>query len=334
MALLRTSLLLAAFAIAALAVPPPAAAQGRIVARHGDWQIRCDRDVGAPGEQCALIQNVQAQDRANVSLSVLFLRTADQQVQILRVLAPLGVLLPPGLGLSIDGNEVGLAGFVRCLTSGCVAEVQLDDGLIQRFQAGETATFSIFQTPEEGIGIPISLDGFGEGFAALEDPPTDTLAADLDVPRAPIEADTRVVERPGGPEAVAFAPQVDERSPLDRLLEDELFPYAAGVVAAVLLLIVLALVLWGRRRGRRQATAKVEPVTQRAAPAEELRSEPVPPARPSAVDRAEAAPEEGAPGGRATPRLAPPVEPRREAPDDGPRPIRSPAPRTRQPRSS
>ncbi len=27
--------------------------------------------------------------------------------------------------------------------------------------------FIIFQTPEEGIGVPISLDGFSEGFDAL-----------------------------------------------------------------------------------------------------------------------------------------------------------------------
>jgi invasion protein IalB len=29
------------------------------------------------------------------------------------------------------------------------------------------ATFIIFQTPEEGIGIPLSLAGFDEGYAAL-----------------------------------------------------------------------------------------------------------------------------------------------------------------------
>ena len=33
--------------------------------------------------------------------------------------------------------------------------------------AGKEAMFVIFQTPEEGIGVPISLKGFGEGFDAL-----------------------------------------------------------------------------------------------------------------------------------------------------------------------
>lgn len=85
----------------------------------------------------------------------------------MRVLAPLGVLLPSGLGLKIDQNEMGRAGFVRCLPDGCLAEVILDDDLIGKLRNGKTATFVIFQTPEEGIGIPISLTGFGPGFDAL-----------------------------------------------------------------------------------------------------------------------------------------------------------------------
>ena len=32
----------------------------------------------------------------------------------MRVVAPLGVLLPSGLGLKIDNAELGRAGFVRC----------------------------------------------------------------------------------------------------------------------------------------------------------------------------------------------------------------------------
>ena len=62
---------------------------------------------------------------------------------------------------------MGRAGFVRCLPNGCVAEVILEDKLLTQLESGKTATFIIFQTPEEGIGIPISLNGFNEGYQAL-----------------------------------------------------------------------------------------------------------------------------------------------------------------------
>jgi invasion protein IalB len=91
----------------------------------------------------------------------------SQKARILRVLAPLGVLLPNGLGLNVDGKDIGRAYFVRCFEDGCYAEVILEDELLNTFRNGKSATFIVFQTPEEGVGIPVDLKGFGEGFDAL-----------------------------------------------------------------------------------------------------------------------------------------------------------------------
>jgi invasion protein IalB len=44
----------------------------------------------------------------------------------------------------------------------------MDDALVGRLRQGKQATFIIFQTPEEGIGIPMGLTGFGPGFDALK----------------------------------------------------------------------------------------------------------------------------------------------------------------------
>lgn len=145
----------------------PGAAQGIVKSQHGDWQMSCDTPPGASFEQCAIIQNVSAEDQPNVGLSVIVLKTADRQARLLRVLAPLGVLLPNGLGLNVDGNDMGRVAFVRCLPNGCVAEVIMDDALLKTLSEGGEAIFVVFRTPEEGIGIPVSLAGFGDGFAAL-----------------------------------------------------------------------------------------------------------------------------------------------------------------------
>jgi invasion protein IalB len=158
---------IAAAVAAAIVMTAPAHAQGTVKSVHGDWQVRCDTPPGAQGEQCALIQSVTAEDRPNVGLTVIILKTADQKSRLMRVLAPLGVLIPSGLGLKIDKTDIGKAGFVRCLPNGCVAEVQMADELVRQLRSGQTATFIIFQTPEEGIGIPMSLKGFGEGYDKL-----------------------------------------------------------------------------------------------------------------------------------------------------------------------
>ena len=38
-------------------------AQGVMKSRHGEWALVCDTPPGASGEQCALVQNVVAEDR-------------------------------------------------------------------------------------------------------------------------------------------------------------------------------------------------------------------------------------------------------------------------------
>jgi len=144
-----------------------AEAQGVVKSKYGDWEIRCETPAGASAEQCALIQSVVAEDKNNVNLVVIVLKTSDAKSRLLRVIAPLGVLLPNGLGLKIDETDIGRAGFVKCLPTGCVAEVVMDDKLVDQLRTGKTATFIIHQVPEEGIGLPLTLQGFKEGFAKL-----------------------------------------------------------------------------------------------------------------------------------------------------------------------
>ncbi len=148
-------------------LPAAVQAQGTVRSVHNDWQIRCETPPGAPGEQCALIQSVTAEDRPNVGLTVIVLKTADQKSRLMRVLVPLGVLLPKGLGLRIDQTDIGSAGFVRCLPNGCVAEVIMDEKLVAQLRTGKQALFLIYQTPEEGIGVPVGLAGFSAGFDKL-----------------------------------------------------------------------------------------------------------------------------------------------------------------------
>jgi invasion protein IalB len=159
--------------VLALAVPLAAKAAGpelsssQVKATHGAWQVRCGQPPGAKAEKCALVQSVKAEDRPNVSLTVIFLRSYDGKTRILRVIAPLGVILPTGLGLKIDNVDVGHAQFLKCGPVGCLAEVVANDDLIGKMKTGSSAVFIIFQTPEFGIGVPISLAGFGDGMTKL-----------------------------------------------------------------------------------------------------------------------------------------------------------------------
>jgi invasion protein IalB len=143
------------------------APEGTVKSQHGDWQVVCkDPPPGAKNGVCALVQSVTAEDKNNIGLTVYFQKFSNG-TRVLRVFAPLGVLLPPGLGLKIDDKDVGHAPFLRCHNFACYAQVVVEDALVEQLKTGKTAIFIIFQTEEAGIGIPISLAGFGDALAAL-----------------------------------------------------------------------------------------------------------------------------------------------------------------------
>jgi len=133
----------------------------------GGWETRCENPPGAQSEQCAIVENVVDAERPNITLVIIALKTADRKSRLLRVIAPLGVLLPTGVGLRIDNDDVGRMNFMRCQPNGCIAEVFLDEKLLGRLESGTKAALVIYQTLEEGIGVPFALEGFKQSFEAL-----------------------------------------------------------------------------------------------------------------------------------------------------------------------
>ena len=173
-AMRRTLVLMASVAVVAGAtamaggVPLARGAEAATVkAQLGDWQKVCKRPTGAKNEICALVQDVTSESNPNIGLSVMFQKTSRGE-KILRVIAPLGILLPRGLHLQIDDTKIGRAPFVRCHVVGCFAQVTLTPDLITKFSRGKTAWFIVFQTKETGIGIPVSLKGFSKALASLD----------------------------------------------------------------------------------------------------------------------------------------------------------------------
>lgn len=140
---------------------------GRVKAVYGAWKLKCAQLAGAKQDKCALVQDIKLEDKPGMFLTVLFMRAFDSDKKLLRIVAPLGMVLPAGLGLRIDDGDVGNVSFLKCWKQGCLAEVTVDDKLIAKLTSGHTASFIVFPTPEKGVGFPAPLAGFAEGMKGL-----------------------------------------------------------------------------------------------------------------------------------------------------------------------
>ena len=151
---------------------PPAAAAAETVATHGAWQIQCGTGNDANGDQsgkksCGMVQVTRSEKNAKVGLSLVIIKAkqGDKDVIMMRVLAPIGVYLPTGVALEIDGAAIGRVPFTRCRPQICEALAEASPPTLEKMKKGTAANFIVYEAPGLGIPMKISLDGFS---AALD----------------------------------------------------------------------------------------------------------------------------------------------------------------------
>jgi invasion protein IalB len=150
------------------AAAPPAA---ETVATHGAWQIQCSAPAASGAQAgkkaCGMVQIARSEKNARLVLSLILQKTkqGEKDVTTMRMLVPIGVYLPTGVALEIDGAAVGRAPFVRCRPQICEAYAEISPESLGKMQKGTAANFIIYEAPGLGIPMKVSLEGFS---AALE----------------------------------------------------------------------------------------------------------------------------------------------------------------------
>jgi invasion protein IalB len=153
---------------------PAAAPTAETVATHGAWKIQCSvvPASAANGEQagkkaCGMIQLTHSEKNDKIVLSLIVQKTkkGDNEQTTMRVLVPIGVYLPTGVALEIDGTAVGRAPFVRCRPQICEAFAEVSPESLAKMKKGTAANFILYEAPGLGIPMKISLEGFS---AALD----------------------------------------------------------------------------------------------------------------------------------------------------------------------
>ena len=165
-----TALCLAPTTAAAQTTGQGQAANETVKATHGDWEIVC---ATSQPDLCVMRQIGETADGKRVMevrvRKLEDVKTEDGQVvpAAIRILTPLGTILPPGVQVSVDGSEPRTGLFEICLPQGCIVEDPMSEEFLGRLKAGATArmTFGMLQQGE--LNVDISLNGFTKAFGRL-----------------------------------------------------------------------------------------------------------------------------------------------------------------------
>jgi invasion protein IalB len=155
--------------------PARPAAAPEIIATHGDWKVQCEAPpANAQGQsarkQCGMVQTARSDKNPKVGLTLVLVKGQQngKQVTMMRVMAPIGVYLPTGVALEVDGGAVGRVPFTRCLPQVCIAFAEASGDTLDKMRKGSAANFIIYEAPGLGLPMKISLNGFSAAYGTLD----------------------------------------------------------------------------------------------------------------------------------------------------------------------
>ena len=131
-----------------------------------DWTLRCEPESETQARTCRMDQRVAAQDGTRV-LRVLAGRFGSEKILGAVIFVPIGVRLPPGLGIQVDDRRMRRYPFEICQPKNCQARVVLDGDLLEDFKAGLTGLVKFQTASGQVLNVPLSLKGFSAALQAL-----------------------------------------------------------------------------------------------------------------------------------------------------------------------
>ncbi len=107
------------------------------------------------------VQNLMIAESGQLLTGVSLIRLeGNVNRQVFQVTVPSGRMVPPGIGMQIDGGQTQKLDYVICLPDRCIAEAPLNDQLVNSFKRGQRVTFTSVNFQNQQNPIQVSLAGF------------------------------------------------------------------------------------------------------------------------------------------------------------------------------
>lgn len=159
-------LTLAAFALAAagMAFSTPASAQQNQI--PDGWFKLCQKQKDSDVCNVQFIKAAKETGQMLVGISLIEI-TGKAQRRIMQITVPPMRILPPGIGLQIDGGKTAKLDYVICPiqpTPSCIAEAPLTDEIINSFKKGGELTITAVNFQNQPTPVKVTLKGFTEAY--------------------------------------------------------------------------------------------------------------------------------------------------------------------------
>ncbi|RIK85981.1 MAG: invasion-associated locus B family protein [Hyphomicrobiales bacterium] len=149
----------AAFGVAAGGTVPAAAQQQEL---PQGWFKACSKQEDV---DICNVQNIMVADTGQLLTAVSMIEVKGKvNRKIFQVTVPSGRMVPPGIGMQIDGGQTQKIEYMICLPDRCIAEAPLSDQLVAAFKRGQKVTLTSVNFQNQPNPIQVTLSGFTGAF--------------------------------------------------------------------------------------------------------------------------------------------------------------------------
>lgn len=148
--------------------PPPVKIRRTEITAVDNWTVTCtETDQPNAKRNCSAELKITQADN-NVQRVVFTWLIGNQDGKPISVLSmPPGVLIGPGVQISVGGKEVKKVSYSLCQTDHCEAVVPMDDAVIKDLSGAETSDVSVYAANGNGVKFTVNLKGFKQAIADI-----------------------------------------------------------------------------------------------------------------------------------------------------------------------
>jgi len=166
-------MLLRSLLLILLAAAQPAAAEVVQGEKSGNWTKGCIAPpIDRPGadEQCFIFQRLFPQGSEQAAATIAVGRPGPDRPLLASVTVPLGVHLPVGITVWVEGDETAVRRppLLFCISAGCEANMQMDEVMLRAFMQRLSGVLSFTMADGRQVTLPISLLGFTRALSFIE----------------------------------------------------------------------------------------------------------------------------------------------------------------------
>jgi invasion protein IalB len=150
---------------------------------YGKWVYECVRVMpsGAPSAiKCFINQKIDVTQNGQQLpwMTIMMAKATGRPDDLVNVVVPLGIMLPPGIDLWSDKNTPVPLPVNFCTSNGCVVTPQPADALEKQLKDGEDGHARLTLVDGQTVTANFALTGFGAALSALN---SGTLPPEIDM---------------------------------------------------------------------------------------------------------------------------------------------------------